>query len=101
MSTRMHAFINPEVVRWARERARASLGKVAGTLDTQQLALWEKGESFPTMRQAQQLARTLSIPFGYLFLSAPPKERIPVPDLRTVGGTGLNRPSPEFIGLLN
>jgi len=40
------------------------------------------------------------VPFGYLFLSSPPKERIPLPDLRTLAGTEREKPSPEFIDIL-
>lgn len=45
----------------------------------------EQGLLCPTFRQAQTFADKTFIPFGYLFLSEPPRETLPIPDLRTVG----------------
>lgn len=104
MSTQTRAYITPRIVRWARERARQAPSRLAERLNTnpERVMSWEQGDEQPTLRQAQQLARTLRIPFGYLFLSAPPKEELPIADLRTVRDTGLDgRPSPEFMALLN
>ena len=40
------------------------------------------------------------IPFGYLFLSNPPVEALPLPDLRTVDASGVRRPSAELLDLI-
>lgn len=48
--------------------------------------LWEQGREKPTFRQAQTLAKKLCIPLGFLFLAHPPEEKLPIPDLRNVGG---------------
>ena len=66
----------------------------------QQIAQWEEGKSYPPFTRAQQLAKALRIPFGYLFLSAPPKLQPPIPDLRSVNDQ-TRRPSPNFLDLLN
>ena len=103
MSTLNQALITPRVVRWARERARRRLDKLAKTLHTkpEHVESWEEGTSAPTINQAQRLAEVLHIPFGYLFLPSPPEEKLPLPDFRTVVGAELGRPSGEFIDLLN
>ena len=43
-----------------------------------------EGESFPPFGKALELAKCLYVLFGYLFLSEPPDEKPPIPDLRTV-----------------
>lgn len=93
------AFINPTLLRWARERAGLDLegAALSANVTPIQLAAWEKGESRPTFRQAQNLAHAFHAPFGYLFLQEPPAEFLPLPDLRTVGGAPLPRPSIDLL----
>lgn len=66
-------------------------------LKPEKLEAWESTESRPTFRQAQKLAKALHMPFGYLFLAAPPAEQLPIPDLRTAGGRGVARPSTDLM----
>src|SRR4051794_6095589 len=96
------AFVTPEVIKWARTRVGASVETLADRIHTkpERLASWEDGEDRPTMRQAMHLAGALHIPFGYLFLTKPPQVNSPIPDFRTVGGTMVNKPSPELIDVL-
>lgn len=97
MSTQAH--INPTILRWMRERSGMVLPEVAKALHTSvdQLAHWESGASRPTFRQAQKLAQVLHAPFGYLFLAEPPAEDLPLPDLRTVGGIPVPKPSVNLL----
>lgn len=97
------AYITPQVVRWARERAEMSVDQLAGALkvDSRTLAAWEAGQQSPPFNRAEKLADKLRIPFGYLFLSKPPKDDFPVPDLRTVGNVAVSKPSLNFIDVLN
>ncbi len=44
---------------------------------------WLFGEAPPTFRQAQKLANQLHVPFGYLFFTEPPEERLPAQITRT------------------
>lgn len=83
-----NALINGEVLRWARERAALPAHVVADRLgqNEDRIHQWEAGEAKPTFRQAQMLAGIVHIPFGFLFLPAPPQDELPLPDLRTVGG---------------
>lgn len=96
------AYINGEVLRWAQERSGLTKAKLAEDLGVprQLLAHWEAGIEFPAFGRAQKLANALRIPFGYLFLSNPPTQTPPIPDLRTVDGE-RRPPSPEFADLLN
>lgn len=97
------ALITPELVRWARERHKLNTQTAAEKLHvaSSKFIAWETGDARPTLRQAQNLARKLSVPFGYLFLSTPPVEELPLPDLRTVAGTPPRTPSPELSDLLD
>ncbi len=96
------AFITADVLRWARRRSFESLDVAAQQLNvkSEKLNDWENGNARPTFRQAQRLARKLRIPFGYLFLSTPPEETMPLADLRIRGGTPQRPPSPDFLDVL-
>lgn len=96
------ALISPTVLRWARERAQLDpehLAKMAN-VKPGKLLLWEQGEAKPTFNQAQHIAQVLHVPFGYLFLSQPPEEMLPIPDLRTIGDHATGRLSTELRDLL-
>ena len=93
------AYVTASVVAWARERADLSVEQVADRLGVKpdQVAAWEVGHARPTLRQAEEMARTLHVPFGYLYLSSPPKEEVALPDLRTIANRPLTDPSPELV----
>ncbi len=61
------AFITPRLVRWARQRVRATHEVIASKLRVQpeRVAAWEEGHERPTFKQAHDLADCLSVPFGY------------------------------------
>jgi Zn-dependent peptidase ImmA (M78 family)/DNA-binding XRE family transcriptional regulator len=100
--TMTEALISPEILRWARERAQLDLENLAkiAKVKPSKLMLWEKGEAKPTFNQAQHIAQVLHIPFGYLFLSNPPSEKLPIPDLRTIGDHPAERLSADLRDLL-
>jgi Zn-dependent peptidase ImmA (M78 family)/transcriptional regulator with XRE-family HTH domain len=97
------AFVTPEVLRWARERGGLTTGHAAKRIKTtkERVEAWEAGTARPTFDQARRLADALHVPFGYLYLSRPPVEALPLRDLRTVGGEPARAPSPELTDLLN
>ena len=89
------AHVNSEVLRWAVERAGVSPADLGKTFRKSEMAVegWLDGSSAPTFRQAQRLANCLRVPFGYLFLSEPPYEELPIADFR--GGSGKARVNPS------
>jgi Zn-dependent peptidase ImmA (M78 family)/DNA-binding XRE family transcriptional regulator len=103
MPTTTDAYITPKVLRWARERASATPNKLAKKLNVKAEAIssWESGDAKPSLRQAEQLARKLHVPFAYLFLPNPPEEKVPLPDFRTIKNAAFKKPTPEFIDLLH
>ena len=76
-----------EVLRWAVARS----GKDPAALRARfpKLDAWERGEAAPTFRQLEAFAKATFVPAGYLFLSEPPVEELPIPDLRTIDGQGI------------
>jgi transcriptional regulator with XRE-family HTH domain len=87
--------VKPELIRWARERAGLGVRDLARRFP--KLREWEEGQTKPTLRQLEDYAKATAAPVGYLFLSEPPDEPLPIPDFRTVGGTGIPRPSPNLL----
>jgi Zn-dependent peptidase ImmA (M78 family) len=87
--------IKPELLRWACERA----GHAVADLEQKfpRLAIWVSGEERPTLRQAEAFAKTTHTPIGYLFLPAPPVEKVPIPDFRTMDNQHVGHPSPDLL----
>ncbi|PMR75794.1 peptidase [Billgrantia endophytica] len=94
-----YAGVNPDILTWARERAQLSISALASKLKVpeEKIDAWERGEKQPTFKQAQTFAARTHVPFGYLYLRQPPKETLPLPDLRTVDGRTPKGVSPELI----
>ena len=90
--------VNPELLRWARERAGVAQDDLATRF--KKLSEWESGETQPTLKQLEAFARAVHVPFGYLFLREPPDERLPIADFRTVADTATTRASPDLIDTL-
>lgn len=87
--------VQPELLRWACERAGRSLTSLAKKFP--KLDLWVRGEAQPTLKQLERFAKTTYTPVGYLFLPQPPDEEIPIPDFRTMGTRALAHPSPHLL----
>lgn len=88
------ALINPDLLAWARRRAGLSVETLAKKMKKmpEDVVAWEHGTHRPSFRQAQTLAKRLRVPFGYLFLSRPPAEDLPVADFRTHGAAPEEAP---------
>lgn len=90
-----HALINPAMLRWVRGRVGLDMNEaaLAAGVKPEQFLQWETGDAQPTFRQAQHVASALHAPFGYLFLPEAPADELALPDLRTIGGAPVSRPS--------
>jgi Zn-dependent peptidase ImmA (M78 family) len=93
------AAVRPNLLRWARERA--------GVIAAEELAHrfpklheWEAGTAQPTLNQLEAFSRAVHVPVGYLFLSTPPEEPVPIPDFRTYEGRHVRRPSPNLLDMI-
>ena len=90
--------VQPELLRWARQRAGLGLDALAGRFA--KLPAWERGEIRPTLKQLERFAKATFTPVGYLFFHEPPVERVPIPDFRTVADTRLDRPSANLLDIV-
>ncbi len=96
------AIINTDMLIWARERSGIAAPDFAQKcgITEERLIEWEAGKRSMTFVQAMKYADKSHIPFGYLFLDKPPADELPIPDLRTIDGRGVNRPSSELLDLI-
>ena len=87
--------VNTELLCWARERAGLAQDDLIGRF--RKLPEWEAGKARPTLKQVEAFARAVHVPVGYLFLTEPPEEIVPIPDFRTFAGQKVMRPSPNLL----
>lgn len=87
--------IHPELLRWARERASLEARSLVKRFP--KLREWEQGTAKPTLKQVESFAKATHTPIGYLFLSEPPLEVMPLPDFRTMPEARGARPSPDLL----
>ena len=87
--------VNPLLIRWARVRAGHAQEDLAARF--KKLPEWEAGETQPTLKQVEAFARAVHAPVGYLFLTEPPDEPVPIPDFRTVAGRAVTLSTPPHL----
>jgi Zn-dependent peptidase ImmA (M78 family) len=90
-----NVIINPIFFEWACERAGYGLHDLASRFP--RLPEWVRGEAFPTLKQLEAFAKATHTPVGFLFLKEPPIEKVPIPDLRTIGNSHVKHPSPDLL----
>lgn len=87
--------VSPEILQWAvnrSEKLEAVMHKFPKWYK------WISGESNPTLKQLESLAKMTSTPLGYFFLKEPPIEKLPIPHFRTVNGNSDPiAPSPDLL----
>jgi len=78
------AYINPEVLKWARESAHMSVEEVARRLKVkpEKIRMWESGEAYPTIRQMETCTTLFRRPLAVFFLPEPPKDFHTLRDFR-------------------
>jgi Zn-dependent peptidase ImmA (M78 family) len=93
----MRVDVKPDLFLWACKRAARSVDELAKKQSMSKLPAWIRGGERATFKQLEKFAQATRTPFGYFFLPEPPKEAIPIPDLRTVGNQYMGRPSPDLL----
>lgn len=91
--------IKPALLGWAARRSR--LDEPALTHHFPHYASWIRGDEHPTLKQLEDFARVTHTPVGFLFLTTPPVEALPIPDFRTFRGAELIQPSPDLLDTIN
>jgi Zn-dependent peptidase ImmA (M78 family) len=87
--------VNKDVVRWALNRSGRTIASLQRKFP--KIREWERGESQPTLRQLESLARATLTPLGFFFLEEPPEEQLPIPHLRTLDDKSPSRSSPNLL----
>ena len=97
-SRRPPITLRPGILAWARERAGLGVDELARKVNvrTERVQTWERSGNI-SMPQAERLARAARVPLGYLFLSRPPDESLPIPDFRVRGDAPPSGPSPDLL----
>ena len=87
--------INQAVLNWAVDRSGRSLDALQDRFP--RIREWATGERQPTLRQVEALAKATSTPLGFLFLDAPPEERLPIRHFRTLDAETPEKPSADLL----
>ena len=90
--------LHPDVLRWARRRADLSEDALASKvkLNPGRVLEWERSGRI-SMAWAERLADATHTPLGYLFLTFPPDEPLPIRDFRTREGATPTQPSADLL----
>ena len=87
MSSRsLQITLQPDVLRWARERARIDAEQLADKMQVkpERVLAWERDGRI-SIAQADKLAQRTYTALGLLYLTEPPKDLLPIPDFRARG----------------
>ncbi|MCB0916519.1 MAG: ImmA/IrrE family metallo-endopeptidase [Actinobacteria bacterium] len=87
--------VAPDMLRWAVERAGWDADVAARRAP--RMRAWIDGDVRPTLKQLEKFAHDTHTPFGLLFLPAPPREEVPIPDMRTFKNGAVSRPSADLL----
>jgi len=89
------AFITPAVLKWARTTAKMTLEEASlkVSVKAERIEQWEEGLSYPTIKQAQKLAKSYRRPFAVFFLPDIPSDFQPLTDFRKSGSIALSTSS--------
>ena len=75
MGSKNYAYINCEMLKWARERTPIKIDDIpirVKEFTSEQVENWENGIEYPSINQAKKLCNLYDIPFAALFLSKLP-----------------------------
>ena len=83
-SRRLQITLQPDVLRWARERACIDAEQLADKMQVkpERVLAWERDGRI-SIAQADKLAQRTHTALGLLYLTEPPKDLLPIPDFRT------------------
>ena len=92
MAAKNYAYINKEMLLWARGETPFSTPEEAAVylsgISAEQLTSWENGSDLPSITEAKKLATLYKVPLACFYLSAPPEKRVKkYTDRRTMNGT--------------
>lgn len=96
MTISVRVPVSPEVLRWAQIRS----GKDVENRFPHWRS-WLDGDTAPTLRQLEDVAKYTHVPFGTLLLDEPPSVALPIPDYRRSATAHGREPSPDLLAVLH
>ncbi|MFA5506898.1 MAG: ImmA/IrrE family metallo-endopeptidase, partial [Vulcanimicrobiota bacterium] len=90
--------VKTDVLEWAVHRSGRDITELEK--GAKNLPLWLKGEKKPTFKQLEKFAKATRTPIGFFSLPAPPRETLPIPDMRTLADTVLREPSADLLDII-
>ena len=78
--------IDASRLRWAVERAGLTVNDYVCSHPSVAFHEWVSGNKKPTFKQLETFAKSVNVPFGYLFLDKTPEESVPFPVFRGEAG---------------
>jgi len=98
MPASIPALVTPSVLEWARKESGYEPEPVAKKVQVrpEKILAWERGESKPTLRQAQALAKFYHRPLGVFYLPQPPSVPPVAAEYRRLPGIPPGTESPEL-----
>jgi len=78
---RTEVNVHANMLTWAITRAGYELHEFSAKVP--KVLEWIEGTKKPTVKQLETFSKKVHLPFGYLFLTEPPKEKLPIPFYRT------------------
>ena len=97
---RQQVTLQPDVLRWARERAAYEEAEIANKIGVkrERVVEWEENGKI-SLAQIDKLAQHTYTPLGFLYLPTPPinLDELTIPDFRTIDGRASQKPSPNLL----
>lgn len=87
--------IKPDLFQWAIRRSGYTTKELTKRFPN--INDWIEGTSCPTLKQLEKFAITTKTPIGYLFLTHPVDEKVPIPDYRKSNNSRRELPSPDLL----
>jgi Zn-dependent peptidase ImmA (M78 family) len=87
--------IKPDILRWAAHRSGRKTEDLIALFP--KFNDWAVGTTCPTLKQLEDFATATRTPIGYLFLTRPPEEKVPIPDYRKIINVKECPPSPDLL----
>ncbi len=87
--------VKPVLLDWAEKRSGIPYSNIISKFTS--FEDWKSGNKLPTLKQLESFAKFTHTSVGYLFLSEPPEESIPIPDFRTRANIELGKASPDLL----
>src|SRR5687767_12805913 len=99
MPARQEAFINPDLLKWARESISMDFLEAVERLGVHrnQLADWEEGIERPTIAQLRKMSEVYKRPLAAFYLPKPPTDFHVPHDFRRLPDSKIGRFTPELL----